>query len=280
MSKEEQKNNEDKSADKVAKEDFIDVSANAEESSKKTNDDFSVIKPVIEWGKENKLKLGIAGGVCILAIAIIGIAGSTGGKPNHQGKKPAIHQISESDGGAYKVQGVTTANTIAKRNTKTYLSEQLSVVSAKISSIQSKMNNQKTVVDLGPIKQQLQSVDKQVQEISKKSNQYISIAIKEQTKLLTAQLKDIKKEVNQLKPQADGRIKVALKSLPFKIVAIDNIQGDNIVSVTYDYRTVPLSLNDTLVGWKLAKVDFTHQTAEFTNNKKEYVSFDMNEVAG
>lgn len=60
-------------------------------------------------------------------------------------------------------------------------------------------------------------------------------------------------------------------ALPFTLVSIDSIQQVSVVTVAYDYRTIPLEKSDTLAGWTVIRLDFGKQQAEFINDREEHV---------
>ncbi|MCD6047005.1 MAG: hypothetical protein K0S08_652 [Gammaproteobacteria bacterium] len=85
---------------------------------------------------------------------------------------------------------------------------------------------------------------------------------------MDSQMSELKKEVNSnpnMKQYLDA------KELPFKVISIDVIDQQPFASVNYDNHILPLAVQDALAGWVLDKADFATATAEFKNDKDQYV---------
>lgn len=65
--------------------------------------------------------------------------------------------------------------------------------------------------------------------------------------------------------------------LPFHVLAVDVIAGRPYVSVDEDSHIFPLGLSDTLAGWRLIAADFDTGSAEFVNEKEQYIKIDFHE---
>lgn len=85
---------------------------------------------------------------------------------------------------------------------------------------------------------------------------------------MDAQMNELKKEVNSnpnMKQYLDA------KELPFKVISVDVINQQPFASVNYQNHIQPMAVSDALAGWILNKADFATATAEFKNDKDQYV---------
>jgi hypothetical protein len=257
----------------------------AEQANEKK--DFDVMGPLKDWyGNNKRTALISAGGLGAALIVALGFtffsSGSDTGVAAKNEPQPVAMHPEDNDqnvmSGAYNIKGVVPANKVAKSHTESFLSQQLEELSSQLSSINDKLS-QNVVVDIDPIKQQIAQLSQQANQLTDQSNQYITAAIREQTSVLTHKMDGMQKQLDEMNPKNPQNQQLSVNDLPFEIVAIDNIQGNNIVTVRYDYQTTPLNKGDRFAGWKLVEVNFNNQLAQFMNNKHQYVNVDLNQVA-
>ena len=246
--------------------------------------DFDVLAPLKDWyGNNKRVALISAGGLGAALIVALGFTFFSSGSDKNLASKnkiqPVAMQSEQSEksvmAGAYEIKGVVPANKVAKDHTENFLSQQLNELSTQLKAINTKLN-QNVVVDLNPIKEQISALTQRANKLSDQSNQYIAAAIREQTSVLTHAMQ---KQLDEMNPHNPKNQQLTAKDLPFQIMAIDNIQGNNIVTVRYDYQTTPLNKGDRIAGWELVEVNFSNQMVQFKNNKNQYVNIDLNQVA-
>jgi hypothetical protein len=85
---------------------------------------------------------------------------------------------------------------------------------------------------------------------------------------MDSQMNELKKAVNSnpnMKQYLDA------KELPFKVISIDVMDQQPFASVNYNDHISPMTVGDALAGWVLDKADYATATAEFKNEKDQYV---------
>ena len=60
--------------------------------------------------------------------------------------------------------------------------------------------------------------------------------------------------------------------LPFQILSIDSVSGQDFASVQYQHDTQPIRLNDQLAGWKLVRLDALQGIAVWENAQRRRVT--------
>ena len=158
------------------------------------------------------------------------------------------------------------------------LSVQLNSIARQVTQIRQELGNNQLQINLDSVNAELAKVSHQAEQLAAKSDDLITNEIKSSSKQLAAKLNKITNELHKL--QQERKIVTYLKpaNLPFKIISIDNIQQQNIVSVNYNHTDFPLEIGDYLTGWKLVKADFASQRAEFINHKNQHVVIDLNRI--
>jgi len=66
--------------------------------------------------------------------------------------------------------------------------------------------------------------------------------------------------------------------LPFHVLAVDVIAGEAYVSVDYAHHVSPMALDDLLGSWRLDSADYDSNTAEFVNEKNQFVRVNLKGV--
>lgn len=174
------------------------------------------------------------------------------------------------------------ANTQTAQTTNSYfLGKQLEDIAIKLAKIQTELAKNTGVLDLDPIKEQIKQLAAQTQELSDKSSGIISKQIQDNTEQLKIELNIIKAKLTMLQQEKQKIAYLKPADLPFTVVSLDNIQQNNVVTVNYDYQTIPINIGDYLAGWKLINADFADQKAEFINQKNQknqHVIVDLNHL--
>jgi len=130
------------------------------------------------------------------------------------------------------------------------------------SQIEKLAANTKDSSSINQMNQELGEIEKDVTGVAK-SNELQKIAAD-----MVAHLNELEKSVvanNHAKQYLD------IKALPFQVVSVDVIAEQPFVSVDYQHHVLPLSVGDSLAGWKLVQADYAAVEAEFINNQGQYV---------
>jgi hypothetical protein len=64
-------------------------------------------------------------------------------------------------------------------------------------------------------------------------------------------------------------------TLPFHVISVDVIAGQPYVSVEYASHISPLAVGDLLTGWRVISADYDLGSAEFVNDKNQYIKINL-----
>ncbi|MBA2656846.1 MAG: hypothetical protein H0U70_07640 [Tatlockia sp.] len=122
-------------------------------------------------------------------------------------------------------------------------------------------------IDLEPLKHDVNELRELLHQLHNKSDKQF-----DEGQLQLQQRLNSMQHVLQLLDEKQHPVKyLPASALPFKVLSIDSIQQTSVVSVNYDFKTIPLEKNDKLAGWTVTNLDFSKQKAAFKNNKEEQV---------
>lgn len=131
---------------------------------------------------------------------------------------------------------------------------------------------------------QINDIDSQLQALQ--TNPQNSQGFKDGLVKINADLENIQQSITSMKEDMDTQItdlkKVVNtnpnmkqyldeKELPFKVISIDVIGEQPFASVNYNDHVTPITIGDALAGWVLEKADYSTATAEFKNEKDQYI---------
>lgn len=223
------------------------------------------VKPFIQKNKKHCLIIGSSVGVMII-IGVIAAFTFSGG--NHNNK------VSDLRAGS-------TLNTqyVKSQTPQNPIHDQLNDISAKLANIEQNLSSKHAYVDLGQVRQSIESLQSQVNQLATHSNKIITEEIKESTEQLKGQLTTIKKELQVITNAKVHHKILKASSLPFTVLSIDNIQQSEVVTVNVDHKVVPLDIGDSIAGWTLATASNVNQKAEFKNVNDDYVRVNLNAIS-
>ena len=152
----------------------------------------------------------------------------------------------------------------------------LTAVNDNLVDITTKLNNIETQVlkpstNVEPLQQQIISLTEETKALNKENKDLISTSIDNVARDLKDTLSDIEDELLDLNEKQKQAVFIKEDNLPFGVLHIDNIQGNNITTIRYNNTIFPLTQNDNLAGWRLIRAGFHEQEAEFVNDKNEHV---------
>lgn len=120
------------------------------------------------------------------------------------------------------------------------------------------------------LEKNISDIQKSFTEVTKTSDILkISGQITAMNDKLDLQLGEVKNVITQ---QVAGKKEyLNIDILPFKIISIDVVGDQRYIIVNYLNQILPLTYGDTLGSWRVNQVDYNLQTAEFENEKKQYI---------
>lgn len=171
---------------------------------------------------------------------------------------------------------VRTSTGINKAQDK-LLTSQLSDIQIQLSMLRQEVKKPKKQVDLSSVNHDLKGLEKLFKNIKVSSDGSIKETIYG-NKLLAKKLDSITGAVDAIS-LAQNKVKyIDAKALPFKVLAIDNIQEQSVVAIEYNFSPTVLESGDSLAGWKVVSLDYGHQLAEFENKEHEHVQLSIKSI--
>lgn len=131
--------------------------------------------------------------------------------------------------------------------------------------------------------QQLRSLERIEKDMGNAQHSLIDLAKTSDIQKVYSQLESIKEVINikmtdikhWVSTEKEHKHYLPPSHLPFHLTAIDMIGGEPYVTVDDDNHTFPMSIGDTLTGWRLIAADFESGFAEFMNANKQYVKITL-----
>ncbi len=131
------------------------------------------------------------------------------------------------------------------------------------------LNTEKQQIALQSLEKNISSANKSMIDIAKGTDiQNISHQIAIVKDDLNDQISDLKKTVST---NIGGKEYLEVNALPFHVISIDIISGQPYVSVDYENHISPLSVGDSLAGWKIESVDYDSYIVQFINEHNQYI---------
>jgi hypothetical protein len=222
--------------------------------------------------KFKKIIMVLGGILLVLIIVILVLPSKIHNKSKQLNNKPSVRPAVTSS-------PKTPADTLLKTQAGDYIKQRLQDISDQLGTIRTNLSGN-GAANFASISKQLSDLIEQTRQLSSESNKIITQQIQKSTGQLKKQLTSINAELIKLQ-QEQKRIKYLKPTdLPFKVVSIDNIQQNNVVTINYSNTTFPIEINSYVAGWKLIRADFVGQKAEFVNAQHQHVIVDLNRMAG
>lgn len=150
-----------------------------------------------------------------------------------------------------------------------YFNDNLVNITTKLNNIESEILKPSTNIE--PLQEQITNLAEETKVLNKENKELFSTSIDNVARDLKDSLSDIENELSDLKEKQKQAVFIKAENLPFSVLHIDNIQGNNITTIRYNNTIFPLTQSENLAGWKLIRVGFHEQEAEFVNEKNEHV---------
>jgi len=234
-------------------------------------------KPI--FGKYKKMLIVLGGILLVLIVVILVLPDKIHNNKSKQLKnKPSVSPAVASLPLTSSSPKAST-EVLSKTQAGDYIKQRLQDISDQLGTIRTNLSGN-GAANFASISKQLSDLIEQTKQLSSESNKIITQQIQESTVQLKKQLTSINAELIKLQ-QEQKRVKYLKPAdLPFKVVSIDNIQQNNIVTMRYINTTFPIEIDSYVAGWKLIRADFVGQKAEFVNAQHQHVIVDLNRMAG
>lgn len=157
------------------------------------------------------------------------------------------------------------------------LNQRLQDISDQLTTIRSHLSSNGTV-SLDSINQQLLASENDLKQLSTDSNKIITDEIASSTSQLQQELVRVNAQIKKLEDLEHHARFLNPSDLPFQVIAIDNIQQNEVVTINYNHASFPIEIGSYVASWKLIAADFVSQKAEFINAKKQHVVVDLNRI--
>lgn len=153
----------------------------------------------------------------------------------------------------------------------------LADIQTKLAMIEQQLNQQNTASTLKPMTAQLGSLHQTLVNLQQKNRQQMNEQLAKDNAATTGQIQALRNELATLRQLLQRNQVMVLKpeALPFRVTAIDMIQGQAVVTLQYDYKSFPIQKGDSIAGWQLNQVDYAQQKAEFIDSKQQHVLIDF-----
>jgi hypothetical protein len=151
------------------------------------------------------------------------------------------------------------------------ISTRLNDIQAQLINLQAEIKKPVEKIDLSSINQDFNKLAGLIEQLKSTDQTKLNQLVLESRSELTQKLDTIHAVVNTLDKKQHVIKYLTVTALPFKVLSIDSVQQVSVVSVTYDFKTVPMERGDTLAGWSVLEIDFGRQRLEFENSNKERV---------
>jgi hypothetical protein len=150
---------------------------------------------------------------------------------------------------------------------------ELNEISAQVHAVSKNPNIKEQNKEFYVIEKNIAVVQQSIADVAKSSDvQKVSNQITSVKDDVDSQMNDIKKSVAE---GMGNKQYLDESSLPFNIISVDVVSSEPYVSVNYSDHVTPLGISDTLANWRLVAADFDGRSAEFVNEKNQYVKVNL-----
>ncbi|MFN7098192.1 MAG: hypothetical protein ACK4PR_11640, partial [Gammaproteobacteria bacterium] len=156
-------------------------------------------------------------------------------------------------------------------STQLYVNEKLNDIQAKLSVIEHSLQHDNSTQNIVKLESDIQTINQHIQHITQDNTQSVETTISVNSQRLQQQITSLMQLVQHIEQSRQKMVYLTARALPFKVVALDSIQGQGVVTIDYHYDTFPIEKDDAIAGWRLTKADYSLQTAEFVNDKEQHV---------
>jgi hypothetical protein len=151
------------------------------------------------------------------------------------------------------------------------LALQLNTLQTQLKSVQDGVDRAVLPLEnLNAITEHINLLSKELMNLREQNSEELNKTLTHTQASLESKINSINDAVSRLDKKAPIQYLTA-ENLPFKVMSIDSIQQVPVASMAYDFKTIPLEKGDSLAGWKVLAIDYSKQSIELVNAKKEHV---------
>lgn len=160
-----------------------------------------------------------------------------------------------------------------EHNTLTMLGMSLSKMDNHLTAITQLLDSGKPMSQksLAALKDSLSQLQQNLLYANQNQSTLVQKALGRATFLIQHETKQINAKLAELLKATHSVKYLPAKTLPFQVQYIENIQGQDVVSVEYHHLNFPLMAGEQLAGFRLVRSDFNQQSAIFKNAKAQQV---------
>lgn len=155
--------------------------------------------------------------------------------------------------------------------------EQLNDIQSQLAMLQQEIKKPVAPVNLTPIKLELNKLGKVVESVKVKESGTAQRLLGE-NKALNDKIDAVNLTLSELNKTQTPIRYLEPNALPFKVLAIDNIQEQSVLAVEYNFHPLALEKGDEVAGWKVVSLDYSKQRAEFENKDHAHVQLSLTQL--
>ncbi|MEO8964503.1 MAG: hypothetical protein ABI370_07520 [Gammaproteobacteria bacterium] len=175
----------------------------------------------------------------------------------------------------YSHKNTTVTDLISLQNKRSdVILRELNDINSVLHDVESNPSNTKQQqIALQSLEKNISSAQKAMTDVAKSTDiQKISNQISLVKDDIDSQMSDIKNAVSK---NINTKEYLDASALPFRVISVDVIAGQYYVSVEYANHVSPLSVGDSLVGWRVVDADYDAGISEFTNEKNQFIKVSL-----
>lgn len=157
------------------------------------------------------------------------------------------------------------------------MARQLQEIQTQLANLKQEVEKPKKPVNLAPLEQQIYKLGNAL-EAAKSTNNGTTSQLLNENKALAEKLDTVKLTLSQLNQTQNPVEYLEPSALPFKVLAIDNIQEQAVLAIEYNFHPVALERGDEIAGWKVLNLDYGQQLVEFINKDNAHIQLSMKQV--
>jgi len=159
------------------------------------------------------------------------------------------------------------------------LSSNITDVQKSLSILKTEVGKPKGNLDMKQVESSLSRLSQKINQIASENEMKIKAYINQSNAEINTRLGSISQRVASINNKDSAKY-LSVDKLPFAVLAIDNVQEQGVVDVSYSYKNIPLEKGDVLAGWYVKKIDYGHQQALFENKEHMLIKVSLNRGEG
>ena len=139
----------------------------------------------------------------------------------------------------------------------------LQTMADQLNAIEKNLNSKSSYIDLNRANQTLSLVKTEVDSLQENTQKIVASEIKKSNHSLEEEIKQLSAQLNADRPKF-----IKAKDLPFKVLALDTIEHQSVVTIYYVYKRFPIEIGDNVAGWTLTRADIAKRQLQFSKDNK------------